>query len=248
MTHVKADADGVTRRFPLVANNAGAVMAALPLALRLRRPVVLALSGLTVLVSWGVLAWLAWARADIWLPIAAPALGVALALPVLLVEGWWREGAERRRLHAIFGHYVAPEILRVLLEHPDAARLGGDRRRITVLFSDIRGYTTLSENLSPEAVVGWRNEYFNAQVGVIHAHRGTVDKFIGDAVMAFWGAREGEDWHRTGSGRSDPVPCAGFLGYTHGEAGKGRVRAGVTTCPGNSSMRFRKVTSTRSSA
>lgn len=66
------------------------------------------------------------------------------------------------------------EILRVLLEHPDADRLGGDRRRITVLFSDIRGYTTLSENLSPEAVVGWLNEYFNAQVGVIHAHRGTV--------------------------------------------------------------------------
>jgi adenylate cyclase len=170
---------------------AGAVGLALlvgVLSLRLRRPVELALSGLALVVAWCVAAGAAWGWADAWLPVCLPVLGGVVAIPTLLIEGWWREGAERRRVQGIFGRYVAPDILRVLLEHPESARLGGERRRITVLFSDIRSYTTLSENLAPEEVVGWLNEYFSEQVAVIHAHRGTVDKFIGDAVMAFWGA------------------------------------------------------------
>jgi len=158
------------------------------LSLLIRRPALLAVSGLALVAGWCVVAGAAWARADAWLPVCLPVLGGVLAIPVLLVEGWWREGAERRRVQGIFGRYVAPDILKVLLEHPEAARLGGERRRITVLFSDIRSYTTLSEKLPPEEVVGWLNEYFSEQVAVIHAHRGTVDKFIGDAVMAFWGA------------------------------------------------------------
>jgi adenylate cyclase len=158
------------------------------LSLLLRRPVLLAASGLALVAAWCVAAGAAWARADAWLPVFLPVLGGAVAIPTLLIEGWWREGAERRRVQGIFGRYVAPDILRVLLEHPEAAQLGGERRRITVLFSDIRSYTTLSEKLTPEEVVGWLNEYFSEQVAVIHAHRGTVDKFIGDAVMAFWGA------------------------------------------------------------
>ena len=158
------------------------------LSLNLRRPALLATSGLALVATWCAVAAVAWTRADAWLPVCLPVLGGVLAIPTLLVEGWWREGAERRRVQGIFGRYVAPDILRVLLHHPEAARLGGERRRITVLFSDIRSYTTLSEKMPPEEVVGWLNEYFSAQVAVIHAHHGTVDKFIGDAVMAFWGA------------------------------------------------------------
>jgi adenylate cyclase len=129
----------------------------------------------------------------------------------------------------------------MLLEHPEAARLGGQRCRITVLFSDIRSYTTLSEKLSPEAVVEWLNEYFGAQVAVIFRHRGTVDKFIGDAVMAFWGAplpepeqerlaalcaaemvatarRMAEDWQRRGG-----PPLAIGVGIATGDAVVGNV-------------------------
>ncbi len=176
---------------PVWSQIAGAITLALLVgivSLPVRRPALLAASGLALIAAWCAVAGVAWARADVWLPVSLPLLGGVLAVPALLVEGWWREGAERRRVQGIFGRYVAPEILRVLLHHPDAARLGGERRRITVLFSDIRSYTTLSEKLPPEAVVGWLNEYFTEQVAVIHAHRGTVDKFIGDAVMAFWGA------------------------------------------------------------
>jgi adenylate cyclase len=158
------------------------------LSLLVRRPALLTLSGLALVAAWCVVAGAAWALADAWLPVSLPVLGGVLAVPTLLVEGWWREGVERRRVQGIFGRYVAPDILKVLLEHPEAARLGGERRRITVLFSDIRSYTTLSEKMPPEEVVGWLNEYFSEQVAVIHTHRGTVDKFIGDAVMAFWGA------------------------------------------------------------
>ena len=176
---------------PVWSQVAGAVGLALlvgVLSLRIRRPALLGASGLALVSAWCAAAGIAWTRADLWLPVCIPVLGGVLAIPTLLVEGWWREGAERRRVQGIFGRYVAPDILRVLLHHPEAARLGGERRRITVLFSDIRSYTTLSEKLPPEEVVGWLNEYFTEQVAVIHAHRGTVDKFIGDAVMAFWGA------------------------------------------------------------
>jgi len=157
-------------------------------AVPIRRPALLAVAWAGLTVAWGVTAMTVWQWADGWWPMTAPWTAMAVAAGAITVEGWWREGQERRRVQGIFGHYVSRDILKVLLEHPEAARLGGERRRITVLFSDIRSYTTLSEKLSPEAVVGWLNEYFGAQVGVIHAHRGTVDKFIGDAVMAFWGA------------------------------------------------------------
>jgi adenylate cyclase len=184
--------DGRWLSAPLVWSQvAGAIGLALlvgVLSLFVRRPALLAASGLALVAAWCAVAGVAWTRTDAWLPVCLPVLGGVLAIPTLLVEGWWREGAERRRVQGIFGRYVAPDILRVLLNHPEAARLGGERRRITVLFSDIRAYTTLSEKMPPEEVVGWLNEYFSEQVAVIHAHRGTVDKFIGDAVMAFWGA------------------------------------------------------------
>lgn len=157
------------------------------LALRARRPATLAAAAVGCGIVWGGVAGVAWS-VDFWLPVAGPLVALVVTLPALLVEGWWVEGRERRRVQAIFGRYVAPDILKVLLERPGAAHLGGERRRITILFSDIRSYTTMSEGLSPEAVVSWLNEYFTAQVAVIKEHRGTVDKFIGDAVMAFWGA------------------------------------------------------------
>ncbi|OFV82397.1 MAG: hypothetical protein A2Y78_15985 [Acidobacteria bacterium RBG_13_68_16] len=213
------------------------------LSLLVRRPALLTLSGLALVAGWCVVAGAAWAKADAWVPVCLPVLGGVLAIPTLLVEGWWREGMERRRVQGIFGRYVAPDILRVLLEHPEAARLGGERRRITVLFSDIRSYTTLSEKMPPEEVVGWLNEYFSEQVAVIHAHRGTVDKFIGDAVMAFWGAplpeaeqerlaarcaeemirtsrRLGEEWRERGG-----PPLAIGVGIATGDAVVGNVGA-----------------------
>jgi adenylate cyclase len=101
-----------------------------------------------------------------------------------------RTEAEKRRLSERFGRYLAPAIIARLTDDPDALRLGGDRRRVSVFFSDIVGYTTLSERLQdePERLVELVNEYFGVMVSIIEQHGGYVDKFIGDAVMAVWGA------------------------------------------------------------
>ena len=113
---------------------------------------------------------------------------------------------ERRRseqLRATFGRYVSPQILEHLLEDPSRVRLGGERREITILFSDIRGFTTLSEASEPEEVVEMLNEYLTRMVRILLDHGGTLDKFIGDAVMGFWNAPAPDPDHA-----SHAVDCA----------------------------------------
>jgi adenylate cyclase len=106
-----------------------------------------------------------------------------------------RSERAKRELSQRFGRYLAPHIIAQLESNPDALRLGGERRRVTVLFSDIVGYTTVSERLqeTPEKLVEIVNAYFTLMVDIIERHGGYVDKFIGDAVMAVWGAPLEED-------------------------------------------------------
>jgi len=95
----------------------------------------------------------------------------------------------------LFGQYVSKDVYDHLVSDPTLAKLGGTRREMSVLFSDIRGFTTVSERGQPEEIVHTLNEYFTKMVEIVFAHQGTVDKFVGDMVMALFGAPLPDDKH-----------------------------------------------------
>lgn len=101
---------------------------------------------------------------------------------------YFTESKQKKVIKGIFSFYVNKEVVDKMLENPDAVRLGGEKTELSVMFSDLSGFTTISEMLSPEDLVKLLNEYLGAMTDIIMAEGGTVDKYIGDAIMAFWGA------------------------------------------------------------
>lgn len=119
---------------------------------------------------------------------------VSTYLGVLLLKYIFEE-KEKRRIRFAFGHYLAPQVLEDVLRSPDKLKLGGERRYMTVLFSDVEGFTTLSEQMSPEGISAILNEYLGRMMQCIKSTGGTLDKFIGDAVMAEWNAPVTQEDH-----------------------------------------------------
>ena len=122
------------------------------------------------------------------LDLTHPYVTVAVTFVAVYLYRYVTEFKEKLELQSAFGKYVNPTLVKQISEHPEALKLGGETREITVLFTDIAHSTTISEKLKPESLVALLNEYFEAMSDVIMAEGGTLDKFVGDEIMAFFGA------------------------------------------------------------
>lgn len=136
-----------------------------------------------------------WSAENLVLPIASP-LALTLCLFVLQMSyGFLVESRNKRALAKQFGQYIPPELVEEMDVNESEISMEGDSREMTVLFSDVRGFTTISENLDPKELTQLMNEFLTPITQVIHKHRGTIDKYMGDAVMAFWGAPLNDPYH-----------------------------------------------------
>jgi len=120
--------------------------------------------------------------------ILYPLLSITLVYIPLVVIYYLTEEKSRKWITSIFGRYVSPVVIDNLIKNPDKIKLGGEKRNITIFFSDIRGFTSISEKLNPEDLVHLLNEYLTEMTSIIRKDQGLVDKYMGDAIMAFWGA------------------------------------------------------------
>lgn len=140
---------------------------------------------LTVSVMFNLVVW---QMGNLVLPLAPILLLIGMIYVLNMSYGFFVESRGKRQLAGLFGQYVPPELVDEMSKDPDAFSLEGESRELTVLFSDVRGFTTISEGLDPKELSFLMNEFLTPMTHVIHHNRGTIDKYMGDAIMAFWGA------------------------------------------------------------
>jgi adenylate cyclase len=161
---------------------------ALAFTLPLLSPVKASLTALAALLLVVGINLSLWQSANMVMPLAAAMLMIIALFMLSMSYGFFVESRAKRQITGLFGQYVPPELVDEMSENPGNFTMEGESREMTVLFSDVRGFTTISEGLSPQELSRMMNEYMTPMTRIIHKHRGTIDKYIGDAIMAFWGA------------------------------------------------------------
>jgi len=170
-----------------------------------------------------------------WLQVVALELGVVFSLVGSNLASYATEGRQKRYIKGAFSQYLSPTVIEELIAHPERLRLGGERRELTIFFSDVQGFTTISEALSPEDLTALLNEYLTAMVDIIQEEGGTIDKFEGDAIIAFWNAPLSLPDHAVRGVRA-ALRCQAKLGEMrpsiHARIGKNMfMRVGMNTGP-----------------
>ncbi|MBM4167824.1 MAG: CHASE2 domain-containing protein [Ignavibacteria bacterium] len=160
--------------------------------LRLRHVVLLEIGALVIVVLFmGAVfeyAILSFSNANTLVSVVNPSLAIILAYVGTIVHQYLAERQQKALIRSVFSHYINPSVVNELIANPEKATLGGDKRELTVFFSDIAGFTSISEQLAPEELVLLLNEYLEEMTRIIFRYEGTLDKYEGDAIMAFWGA------------------------------------------------------------
>ncbi|MBI4669681.1 MAG: CHASE2 domain-containing protein [Elusimicrobia bacterium] len=161
--------------------------------------------------------------------ILAPFLSSFLVLAAVTLYRVAVEEKEKRWIRSTFGQYLSPKVVALLVENPDAMKLGGEKRLMTVLFLDIEGFTTISEKTPPEELTKLLNKYLTMFTDVILKYDGMVDKFIGDAVMALWNAPFEQSQHPVSACLAALEIQENIEKMSAGEAIPIRVRVGIHT-------------------
>jgi adenylate cyclase len=157
------------------------------LALRFRISVGSA-ANVALLLVFVVLSVWAYAQFALWLELFRPAVGLVLGFTAAMTFRYMTEERQKRVIKGAFQQYVSRDVVDEMLQDPDKLKLGGERKELTILFADIQGFTSFSEKLAPEELVKFLNRFLTIMSNVIFEHHGTVDKYIGDAIMAIFGA------------------------------------------------------------
>ncbi|HSD61668.1 MAG TPA: adenylate/guanylate cyclase domain-containing protein [Burkholderiales bacterium] len=149
---------------------------------------------MSALLVLGVLGSVAGGNLALWqfghlvVPLASPLLLIAGLFALNMSWGYFVEARGKRQITGLFGRYVSPALVNEMARNPEGLSMEGDSREMSVLFSDVRGFTRISEGMDPKELTRFMNEFLTRLTEVIYRNRGTVDKYMGDCVMAFWGA------------------------------------------------------------
>ena len=146
------------------------------------------LAGLTFSICYYYFDKFYWFDHGVWAYIGLPYIEMLSLFVGITSYKYIVEEREKRKVKGAFAHYLSQDVIEQVLSSPESLKLGGERKDITVLFSDVRGFTTISESLSPEHLCEFMNDYFTPMTKIILNKQGVLDKYIGDAIMAFWGA------------------------------------------------------------
>ncbi len=138
---------------------------------------------------------LVWTEGNLVLPLASGLLMIAMLFALNMSYGFFVESRAKRQITGLFGQYVPPELVDEMSKDPEAFSMEGESRELSVLFTDVRGFTTISEGLDPKELSKLMNEFLTPLTRIIYKYRGTIDKYMGDCIMAFWGAPLSDPQH-----------------------------------------------------
>jgi len=164
------------------------VLAAMAVPMRLKSPLRRGLSALVIVGGFTAIGFALYAYRGVFFPMSYALVAGLLSYLLIEYRYYMAERDQKEQIAKNFGQYVPAELVEEMVENGLEVSIGGESRELTVLFSDVRGFTTISEGLDPHELTTLMNVFLSAMTKVIHDNRGTIDKYMGDAIMSFWGA------------------------------------------------------------